>query len=138
MSTLLKLSGGPRDGMQEQIEDMNHLAVLYPGYSPISQYIDPARGQMVTDAEWTGGELDEAAYQGVLNPKVTESAHDHAEDNADQQYLEGAQEAPEAPKASGVAPPPPPLPPAPPKASPASSTVTAPEPPAVPQVPETP
>lgn len=129
--SLLKLTGGPRDGTEVQIDDMNHMTILYPGYTAVSQAIDPEAGEVI-EAEWTGSDFDEAAYQGILNPKTAESAHDHSEDDADQEHLEGAQTASEA---SVKVPSPPPLP-QPIQAS--SASVQAPPPPPVPEVPAAP
>lgn len=77
--TLVKLSGGPRDGEEVTIDQENYLAVLYPGYTPVTTESTPDLG-MVMDAEWTGDEVQAAGYEGVLNPTQTESAHAHEDE----------------------------------------------------------
>jgi hypothetical protein len=72
--TLVKLAGGPRDGQEVTIDDENHLAVLYPGYTPVAMESSP-EGGMVMGAEWHGSDVEAANYEGTLNPTTTESAY---------------------------------------------------------------
>lgn len=58
---LVKLSGGPLDGQEKDINDANAMAAEYPGYSAVEQVMDPERGQILK-AEWNGDEGAEAAY----------------------------------------------------------------------------
>ena len=58
---LIKLSGGPLDGQERDIQDPNMLATEYPGYAALEQVMDPEIGQL-TRAEWVGDEATEANY----------------------------------------------------------------------------
>lgn len=58
---LMKISGGPLDGQERDIENPDALAAEYPGYSAVEQVMDPERGQLLK-AEWHGDEAAEASY----------------------------------------------------------------------------
>lgn len=60
---LIKLSGGPLDGQERDVQDPNALAAEYPGYAAVEQVMDPEVGQLVR-AEWVGDEAAEANYPG--------------------------------------------------------------------------
>jgi hypothetical protein len=60
---LIKLSGGPLDGQERDVQDPNALAAEYPGYAAVEQVMDPEVGQLVR-AEWVGDEATEANYPG--------------------------------------------------------------------------
>lgn len=83
MAVDVRLEGGPRDGAKERLDDENHLAVVYPGYTPVSAESDPERG-LVMVAQWSGTEAQEAAYQTpVLNVMQAASEHDHSQEDAE-------------------------------------------------------
>lgn len=58
---LIKLSGGPLDGQERDIQNPDMLATEYPGYSAVEQVMDPERGQLLK-ADWSGDEAAEAVY----------------------------------------------------------------------------
>lgn len=58
---LIKLSGGPLDGQERDIENPDTMATDYPGYSAVEQVMDPKQGQILK-AEWNGDEAAEAVY----------------------------------------------------------------------------
>lgn len=83
MAVDVRLEGGPRDGVETHLEDENHLAIAYPGYTPVAAQSDPKRG-LIMLARWSGSEADEAAYQGpVLNAVQVDSQHDHSAEDAE-------------------------------------------------------
>ena len=57
----IKLSGGPLDGQERELDSTGALPAEYPGYAAVEQVMDPGRGQLLR-AEWHGGEADEASY----------------------------------------------------------------------------
>lgn len=59
----IKLSGGPLDGQERELDNTGALPAEYPGYAAVEQVMDPGRGQLLR-AEWHGGEADEASYPG--------------------------------------------------------------------------
>ena len=61
---LIKLSGGPLDGQERDIQDPNMMATEYPGYAAVEQVLDPEVGQL-TRVEWVGDETAEASYDGM-------------------------------------------------------------------------
>lgn len=58
---LIKLSGGPLDGQERDIDNPDTLATEFPGYAAVEQVMDPERGQLLR-AEWSGDEAAEASY----------------------------------------------------------------------------
>lgn len=60
---LIKLSGGPLDGQERDIDNPDALATEYPGYAALEQVMDPEVGQLLR-AEWVGDEAAEANYPG--------------------------------------------------------------------------
>lgn len=58
---LIKLSGGPLDGQERDIDNPDTLATEYPGYAAVEQVMDPEVGQLLR-AEWSGDEAAEASY----------------------------------------------------------------------------
>lgn len=80
MAVDVRLDGGPRGGYEGQIQDENHLAILFPGYTPVQAENDPETGAMILTAQWNGDEVQEASYDGVLSPAQANSAYDHPED----------------------------------------------------------
>lgn len=98
----LMFEGGPRGGTSDLVDDMNHVTVLYPGYTPASQETDAGSGDVVTALEWSGTEVDEVAYGApALNNLQQSSSHDHSEDDVDSEHVmteeQAAQQAEETP-----------------------------------------
>jgi hypothetical protein len=79
MAVDVRLEGGPKNGYEGRIDDENHLAVLFPGYTPVKAENDPDRG-LVMLAQWNGDETQAASYDGVLNVAQENSAYDHPDD----------------------------------------------------------
>lgn len=58
---LIKLSGGPLDGQEREMQNPDLLATEYPGYAAVEQVLDPRLGQLLR-TEWHGGDAEEAHY----------------------------------------------------------------------------
>lgn len=58
---LIKLSGGPLDGQEREIDNPDMMATEYPGYAAVEQVMDPDKGQLLK-TEWHGGDAEEAYY----------------------------------------------------------------------------
>jgi len=58
---LIKLSGGPLNGEEKEIESPEEITILLPGYSPIKNTISSKHGHVI-EAKWSGDQAAEAAY----------------------------------------------------------------------------